>query len=166
MSAIRSAMPDYFSRDAVRDAQALTDRTQRFAPLCQTLTGYAIERAQSGNSNGVAPFANFADSVKGVNGPKFRALIAHVMGIKPASIKSADISTYEDFALSFEAELLALVAPKESKPRATPTNWKAVAEAAQADVKVWKAVAEAAQAERDAMAQELTALKASTMQPA
>ena len=139
MSAIKSAMPDYFARNAVNDAQALTEKNQRFAPLAATLAGYAVERAQSGNCNGMAPFSNFADSLKGVNGPKLRAMVSIVQGVKPAHLKSVDIADYVTFAEGIELSILALVAPKESKAKAPSVNWKALYETCKAESEALKA---------------------------
>ena len=156
MSAIRKALPDYFGRDAVSDAKALIDRNQKYAPLCATLAGYAIERAQSGNANGLSKFDAYSATLKHAQGSKLRALVAYVQGVKPAHLKSADIADYEDFAQACEVAMLALVAPAPAKPKAATINWKQEAGNLAAALAV-------VTAERDTLAAELADMRKRTV---
>ena len=121
--AIKKALPEYFTKSPKALALALTDKAQKYAPLCEALTGTALERIYSGSSNNLADFEGFAKGVKGVNGAKFRAIVEKIQGFKPADFRKQGkaLADYSDFAEALFVELLAVFAPTEKAKSDKPS---------------------------------------------
>lgn len=112
MSAIRKAMPEFFAANVAGLVTGLAQSGARLAMLADALTGAAIERAQSGNMP--AKWAEVdAAALTLKAGAKTRVCnaLAHILTIKPASVKGADIALYGDFAAATRAALVAMLTP-------------------------------------------------------
>jgi hypothetical protein len=134
MRDIRAHLPQYFAANVPALVRALSDKGARVEGLALALVGGAIERAQSGNFPTVwLDVRAAADALKG--GTKVRAdkALAHVDGIAPGSVKG-DVQTFETFAAALADTLRGILTPPAPKAKGAPVNWKARAEAAEAEV--------------------------------
>ena len=135
MHAIKSAMPEFFAVDTPALVSALTDKGARVMALGFALAGCAVERAQSGNMpTQWADVQKACEALKGATKTRVTRALDIVGGVKPAHLKSHDIVVYQEFATDTAAAIIDVLTPATSdKAKATPKNWKAIAEQAQAD---------------------------------
>lgn len=116
-AAIRAAMPEYFSKDASLEFDALSDKNQKFAPLAMSLTGHALERAYSGSTSRMGTLKATATASKKGHAMPTRAIISTVEEIKPQSIKGMTLHDVTEYAELFFVGALATFAPTvKAKP--------------------------------------------------
>ena len=132
-AAIRAALPEYFTKDASMEFDALSDKNQKFAPLAQSLTGHALERAYSGSTSRMGTLKATATASKKGHAAPTRATVAKVEQIKPQSIKGLSLHDVAEYAELFFVEALAVFAPA---PKAAPATEKAPTALAMAKVRI------------------------------
>lgn len=138
MHAIKAALPEFFAVDTPALVASLTDKGARIMALGFALAGCAVERAQSGNMpTQWADVQKACEALKGATKTRVTRALDIVGGVKPAHLKSSDIAVYADFAQAIAADIIGMLTPPISdKVKATPTNWKAIAEQCQAECKL------------------------------
>lgn len=112
MSAIRKALPAYFMANTPGLVSAYGDAKANIGLLALALTGAALEVGQSGNrpASWIDTDAN-AQKLKGDKKARVNSALSLVMSVKPASVKSADIGTYEGMAAAVHADIFAALTP-------------------------------------------------------
>ena len=141
MKAVKSHadMSDFYGLSLTDVYQSAYVKGAAHEAYARMLAGSAVEIAHSGNANGLAFLRSTIDSLKVAKkhacASVHSTMLAMLENVKAAHLKSADIATYVDFAESMSAALIAvMVTPKAAKPKATPTDWKARALAAESMV--------------------------------
>jgi hypothetical protein len=158
MAAIKShaSMADFYQRSIDASYSAAYEKGAAIEQLAATVAGCTIERAHSGNTNGLARIRAIVDNLtiakKHARASLLRTVCAYVESVKPQSLKSSDIQEYADSADMHHAAILAILAPNiTAKPKAPAVNWKQECLNARA--------------ERDALKAELDAIKGLPVSP-
>lgn len=167
MSEIKTALPEYFSADLPRLVRGMKDEGARVESLAYALTGYAIERAQSGNMP--AAFMLAREACASLKGGQLKR-VSHAMGlvesVKPGSISApvhaeagapapangapADFATFAADTFATIREALTPPAPAAKKDSDKPS--------AKAQIEALKAELATVTAERDALAAQVVEL--------
>lgn len=112
MSTIRKALPAYFMANTPGLVSAYGDAKANIELLALALTGASLEVGQSGNrpASWIDTDAN-AQKLKGDKKARVNSALSLVMSVKPASVKSEDISVYADIATTMHAALVVALTP-------------------------------------------------------
>lgn len=152
MAAIRASkeLAKFFSLDGAAAIGATKNKgaamAAAIATAAQALAGAAIVRAHSGNDNGALMRMDAAaQSLTGAAKTRATAAVAIVLADKPRAMAGRTLADFVAYANDMHSQLAEALspAPKEAKPRAVTSNWRARAEAAEAAHAVLLAYAEA-----------------------
>ena len=129
MAAVKAGLPVFFARTVLGDYEAAFVRGASLENFAASLAGCAVERAHSGNTNGLTFLRAKIDSAtlakKHAHANVLRTALALIENIKPASLKASSIDDYTVAAEGYQCEILSiLVPPKSTREKTTPTNWR------------------------------------------
>lgn len=136
MRDLRADLPQYFAANVPALIKSLSDKSARIEALALALVGGAIERAQSGNLPSVwLDVRHACEALKGATKQRADKALALVDSVRPGSL-SGPVSDFEAFAADLCASLREALTPPAPKAKGPAINWKARAEAAEAEAQV------------------------------
>ncbi len=117
-------LADFLSASAVSLAESLFTQGAKFAPLCATLAGVALEWVMTGNDGPYNALVAVSDSGKGVNKARLTACLNTIGQLPKGKTPTMAYIDAVDYCIDKEAEFLAIFG--DIKPRKPGVSYKAL----------------------------------------